>query len=157
MGLRRTVAFVLTWALLAGAAEPALGESLAGPVPALVTQVIDGDTLQVRARIWLGHEVATRVRLAGIDAPETSGKCPRARRLAGEATAFVSAKLGLSDGETRQVWLKDIRYGKYAGRIVARVELDGGEDLGEALLAAGLAQPYDGRRRQPCCELTLSD
>ena len=157
MGFQRTIAFTLTSALLAGVADPALGESLAGPVPALVTQVIDGDTLQVRARIWLGHEVATRVRLADIDAPETTAACPRARRLAGEATAFVSAKLGLGDGETRQVWLKDIRYGKYAGRIVARVELDGGEDLGQALLAAGLAQPYDGRRRRSWCGLTLVD
>ena len=101
MGFQRTIAFTLTSALLAGVADPALGESLAGPVPALVTQVIDGDTLQVRARIWLGHEVATRVRLADIDAPESSAACPRARRLAGEATAFVSAKLGLGDGETR--------------------------------------------------------
>ena len=157
MEFHRTLASTLIWALLAGAAEPALGESLDGPVPAQVTKVIDGDTLQVRARIWLGHEVATRVRLAGIDAPETSGACPRARRLAGEATAFVSAKLGLDDGGTSQIWLKDIRYGKYAGRIVARVVLDGGEDLGQALLAAGLAQPYDGRRRPPWCELTLVD
>lgn len=157
MGFQRTIAFALTWALLASAAQPAVGESLAGPVPAQVTQVIDGDTLQVRARIWLGHEVATRVRLSGIDTPETSGKCPRARRLAGEATAFVNAKLGLSDGGTSQVWLRDIHYGKYAGRIVARVELDGGEDLGQALLAAGLAKPYDGRRRPPWCELTISD
>ena len=163
MGFQRTVAVVhtwvltwaLTWALLAGAAQRAVGESLAGPVPAQVTRVIDGDTLQVRARIWLGHEVATRVRLADIDAPESSAACPRARRLADEATAFVTAKLGLGDGETRQVWLKDIRYGKYAGRIVARVELVGGEDLGQALLAAGLAQPYDGRRRRPWCELNL--
>jgi endonuclease YncB( thermonuclease family) len=157
MGFQRTAAFALTSALLAGAAQPAVGESLVGPVPALVTQVIDGDTFQVRARIWLGHEVATRVRLAGVDAPESAGACPRERRLAGEATAFVSAKLGLVDGETSQVWLRDIHYGKYAGRIVARVELDGGEDLGQALLAAGLAQPYDGGRRQPWCEVILKN
>jgi micrococcal nuclease len=157
MGFQRTVAFVLTSALLAGAAGPALGESLAGPVPALVTQVIDGDTLRVRAQIWLGHEVATLVRLAGIDTPETSATCPRARRLASEATDFVNAKLGPNDGETRHVWLKDIHYGKYAGRIVARVELNDGEDLSQALLAAGLAQPYDGRRRRPWCERTLKD
>lgn len=130
-------------------------DALDGPVPALVTAVIDGDTLQVRARIWLGHEVATRVRLAGIDAPEARGRCPQEKRLAAEAKAFVAGKLGLTDDRPVTVRLMDIRYGKYAGRVLARVELRGGEDLGGALLAAGLAQPYDGRRRRSWCEDTV--
>ena len=37
--------------------------------------------------------------------------------------------------------------GKYAGRVVARVVVDG-EDLAEELIAAGLARAYDGGRRQ---------
>jgi hypothetical protein len=37
-----------------GAPAPAgAKESLAGPVPATVERVIDGDTLEIRARIWL--------------------------------------------------------------------------------------------------------
>jgi endonuclease YncB( thermonuclease family) len=45
-----------------------------------------------------------------------------------------------------------VRYGKYARRVVARVETAGGLDLGAALLAAGLAQAYDGRRRPTWCD-----
>ena len=29
-------------------------EILSGPIPAVVTEAVDGDTIGVRARIWLG-------------------------------------------------------------------------------------------------------
>ena len=35
-------------------------ERLAGPIPARVLAVIDGDTIEVQARIWLGQEINTR-------------------------------------------------------------------------------------------------
>ena len=54
--------------------------------------MIDGDTIVVRARIWLGQEVETRVRLAGADAPELNGGCEVERRLARRARDFVRAK-----------------------------------------------------------------
>ena len=137
---------------LALAVLPAVaGERLAGPVPALVTAVIDGDTLEVRARIWLGQEVTTRVRLAGIDAPETRSDCAQERVLAGRAAALLKARLGQPE-----VRLYDIVYGKYAGRILARVETVDGEDLGRALLAAGLARVYAGGRRAPWCGAAAS-
>ncbi len=121
-------------------------DTIPGPVSALVVDVIDGDTVLVRARIWLGQEVETRVRLEGVDTPELRGKCQAARRLAREARAFVQAKV---DG--RQVLLSDIQYGKYAGRVVARIQTPDGEDLTEALIEAGLGHAYDGARRAPWC------
>jgi endonuclease YncB( thermonuclease family) len=130
----------------AGAAE-----RLAGPVPARVMSVLDGDTIEVRARIWLGQEVRARVRLAGIDAPELDGRCVRERGLAADARAFLAARLTPSAGEHAEVHLHDIRYGKFAGRVLARVEALDGEDLGRSLLAAGLARPYKGGRRAPWC------
>ncbi len=42
-------------------------------------------------------------------------------------------------------------WGKYAGRVVARVVVDG-EDLAEELIVAGLARVYDGGPRQGWCE-----
>ena len=142
----------LVW-LLAGAGFPVrAGEALAGPVPALVTAVVDGDTLEVRARIWLGQELTTRVRLAGIDAPEARSDCLRERALAIRARAFLSARLDpAGDGAPAPVRLRDIRNGKFAGRVLARVESAAGLDLGRALLAAGLARAYDGGRRAPWC------
>ncbi len=41
---------------------------------------------------------------------------------------------------------------KYARRVVARVETEAGLDLSAALLAAGLAQPYDGGPRPVWCD-----
>ena len=50
------------------------------------------------------------------------------------------------------VVLSQIQYGKFAGRVVARVETLSGEDLSAALLAAGLARPYAGGARTPWCD-----
>ena len=78
--LRASAALIL----LAGIAVPigvgSIGEIVPGPVPAEVLAVLDGDTLVVRARIWLGQDVETRIRLDGIDAPELKGKCESERR-----------------------------------------------------------------------------
>ena len=154
----RRAAGAMTWAAGALAAGVLAGPSsaagpqdrLAGPVPAEVLAVIDGDTIEVRAVIWLGQVVSTRVRLAGIDAPELRGKCARERALAERARAYLLAKL--EGGDRVRVRLRDIRYGKYAGRVLARVETAGGEDLGRSLMAAGLARPYAGRARASWCE-----
>lgn len=147
-GLAVVAAVVLALAL---AATPGRGEGrgkdvLAGPVPARVLRVIDGDTLTVRARIWLGQEVEVRVRIAAVDAPELKGGCARERALAREARALVEATIGAGE-----VVLRDIRYGKFAGRVLARVE-SGGEDLAGLLRAAGLARAYGGGRRGSWCE-----
>lgn len=113
---------------------------------------MDGDTLRVRARIWLGQDVAIYVRLAGVDAPEVRGACRRERALARRARNFLTTHLGSDPDEAPGVRLRDVRYGKFARRIVARVETAAGLDLGAALLAAGLARPYDGGRRPGWCD-----
>ena len=47
--------------------------------------------------------------------------------------------------------LRNIHYGKYAGRVLARVETSDGEDLNTLLLEAGLARVYDGGKRRSWC------
>lgn len=139
---------LLAGVVFLGLAAPAGGgrEFIAGPVAARVLTVIDGDTLLVRARIWLGQEVETRVRLAGVDTPEPRGRCPGERALAGRARDFVSRLLA-----TGAVTLYDVRFGKYGGRVLARVVAADGTDTGTALIAAGLARAYAGGKRQPWC------
>jgi endonuclease YncB( thermonuclease family) len=141
----------LLGALLA-AGPLAAKERLSGPVPAQVLAVVDGDTLEVRARIWLGQDIITRVRLAGIDTPEARSDCPRERGLAAAAAAFVQAQVQASS-----VRLRDIAYGKYAGRVLARVETAQGQDLGAALVRAGFARPYAGGRRAPWCDAASAE
>ena len=117
---------------------------LPGPIPALVVEVIDGDTLTVEARIWLGQNVTTRVRLAGIDTPEIRGDCDAETVLADHARRHVVDLLG-----QREVTLHDVRYGTYAGRVMARVEAGEAIDVAADLLAAGFALPYNGRGPRP--------
>lgn len=121
-------------------------EAMEGPVAARVLDVVDGDTLRVRARIWLGQEVTTLVRLDGVDAPELAASCNSERRLARQAREFVRARIGGA-----AVVLTDIRFGKYAGRVVARVASADEEDLAGALIGAGMGRPYSGGSRASWC------
>ena len=126
---------------------PGVSDFLPGPIPARVLRVIDGDTIVVRARIWLGQGVETQVRLDGVDTPELRGKCERERRLARKARDFI-----VSHTAEGRVILRNIQYGKYAGRVVARVQTLDGEDFSMALLKAGLGKPYNGGHRGSWCD-----
>jgi len=128
---------------IAGAAE-----SLSGPLPAQVVGVVDGDTLAVRVRIWLDQVVETRVRLVGIDTPESRSTCPREKEMAQAARAAL-AQLVAQGMET--VILRDVAHDKYAGRVRARVQLPDGTDLSNAMVTAGHARPYGGGKRRPWC------
>ena len=120
--------------------------AIAGPVRAHLVRVVDGDTVEVLARIWPDHYVETLVRLAGIDAPELRGRCPEETALAERAKERLAALLA-----GNRLLLADVRYGKYAGRVVARVLTEDGSDVAQILLAEKLARPYAGGRRAPWC------
>ena len=114
-------------------------EPLPGPVSAEVLEVIDADTIAVRAHIWPGHFVETRVRLSGIDAPERRGAdCETERERAEIATAFTRAWLDTSP----RVELHDVETGSFAGRVIAQITRSDGETLSDALIAADLAVAY---------------
>ena len=136
--------------LLAGVVVPVgvfgVSETVPGPIPARVLRVIDGDTIVVRARIWLGQNIDTQVRLDGVDAPELKGKCGHERRLAEKARDLIQ-----SHAATGVVVLSKIKYGKYAGRVVARVHSIDGKELSQILIRAGLGRAYDGGRRLSWC------
>lgn len=133
-------------AALFGGSNVRAAEVLPGPVTADVVKVIDGDTLDVLARVWLGQTVHVRVRLDGVDTPELRGRCAGERAQAQEARSWLVRQLA-----GRSIALRQVRLGKFAGRVVARVELDDGQDLSVMLLQAGLARPYDGRKRADWC------
>ena len=120
---------------------------LAGPVEAEVLRVIDGDSLVVRARIWLGQTVETHVRLTGIDTPELRGKCDREREKAEAARTALIGLLG--DGP---VALSDIETDKFGGRVRARVGSATHPDVAQAMIATGHARAYDGGRRAGWCD-----
>lgn len=109
-----------------------VGLTLAQPV------VIDGDTLR---------DGGERYRVENIDAPEQGprAQCEAERALGQAATAYLTSWLA---GARRVEAALTGRRDRY-GRIVARIIIDGA-DLGERLMARGLAQPWRGRKADFC-------
>ena len=120
-------------------------EALAGPVAATVDKVVDGDTIEVKARIWLGQTLTVRVRIDGVDAPELRARCPEERAMALAARDYLVRRLTGVD-----ITLTHVAYDKYGGRVRATVA-DSRGDVAAALLSEGLARTYHGERRQPWC------
>lgn len=125
---------------------------LPGRYEAQALRVVDGDTFLARVPVWFGQDVETLVRLRGVDAPELKARC------AAEADGAARARAALADLlASGRVSLSQVGGDKYFGRVVATVTVsDPGEafpptDVGAALVAAGLARPYDGRARGSWC------
>jgi endonuclease YncB( thermonuclease family) len=132
-------------AALALSGDAWAAEQIRGPVAATVERVVDGDTLDVRALIWLGQSVNVRVRIDGVDAPELGGHCAEEARRAEAARAYLVRRL-----RGAEVRLTAIAYDKYGGRVRASVS-DGAGDVATALIAKGFARPYRGERRLSWC------
>jgi endonuclease YncB( thermonuclease family) len=75
------------------ATERLVSQGLAGPVSAKVVRVVDGDTIDVRAAIWIGQGLFIRIRIDGIDAPELKARCAEERRLAEKARDYLARRL----------------------------------------------------------------
>lgn len=130
-----------------GLAAPAMAaEAIGGPVDGAVTRVVDGDTFEFVAHVWLGLALTVHVRVRGIDTPEVRGKCPREKELASLATAQLGELL------VRGAVLVHVGDDKYFGRVVADVIGAGGTDVAVAMIASGLARPYDGGTRASWCD-----
>ena len=122
-------------------------ESISGPIEGVVTRVIDGDTVEFVAHVWLGLNLTTHVRVRGIDTPEVAGKC------AAEKTRAAEATRRLADLTASGISIANVADDKYAGRVIADVTTATGTDVKAAMIASGLARPYDGSARQPWCEV----
>lgn len=117
---------------------------IAGPVEADLVSVIDGDTVMVNARPWPQQTISVLVRIRGIDTPEMHAKCANARQLALAARDVLAEALASGSGKLS---LSSISGDKYFGRVVADISFDNGHDAASAMLASGLARPYDGGRK----------
>ena len=115
-----------------------------------VVGVIDGDTVKVDAGADLPPELASlSVRLRGVDTPEKGLACEMrcGEKQAGlAATAFAEAAIAKAD----RVIVRDPAWGKWGGRVVAGLILDG-KPLSSALIEAGHGRAYGGGRRGSWC------
>jgi len=120
--------------------------ALPGPVPAIVERVVDGDTLDVRAQVWLGQEIFVRVRIRGLDTPELRGACAAESAAARAVQAWLVRRV-----EGRAVALTNITHDKWGGRVVADVADGAGAVIAAELIASGQARAYEGGQRTGWC------
>jgi endonuclease YncB( thermonuclease family) len=106
-------------------------------------RIHDGDSCRALIE-YKGELITLTIRVAGIDCPEISAKRGTLeRKLAQTAKERVIA---LIDGQI--VRLKLQGYGKYGGRVIARILLLDGRDLSDVLISEGLAFPYEGGKKR---------
>jgi len=100
-----------------------------------VVNVIDGDTIDID--VPDGRYERTRIRLLGIDSPETNSEQYGVMYFGPEAAEFTK-KLVLEKSVTVYLDAPNPTRGKY-GRLLAYVKLPDGRFLNELLLAEGFA------------------
>lgn len=130
-----TLSIVVGLALAAVSPASAIGVCAKGP---RVTCVIDGDTFW-----WEGQ----RIRVAGIDAPERYGAACAAESALAWRSAERLASL-LSGGRVEIAPTDDVDLYR---RTIAEVSTDG-TDVGQTLVAEGLARRWSGRREDWCSQ-----
>lgn len=134
---------------------------IAAPLPAMakdypvrIKRVKDGDTVELKRRVF-GKPVSIRITSStgGIDTPESDGGCAAERDAAARAKAFTERMVAAAG------WVaaaKTVKVDKYGGRYDAQLILiiDGQSvNLGDAIIAAGLALPYSGGKRVNWCSI----
>jgi len=121
--------------------EPSVPQGLRGREEQSANwRVIDGDTFE-------DLDTGDRYRLENIDTPETGprARCAAERALGDRATQ--RARAVIADAQRLDV-RRTGRTDRY-NRIIAFVQVDG-RDLGELMIAEGLARPWRGRREAWC-------
>lgn len=140
--------FFLTWLFLLPAMSFA-ESNLSGPYPATVISVVDGDTVRVKVKIWLGLYQEVKVRIAKIDAPEISSKakCTKEKERGLKAKEFLESVIP----QQSTINLTGISEDAFGGRVDATIQTVDGKDVGELLLKKGLASPYNKRGKKNWC------
>jgi micrococcal nuclease len=108
-----------------------------------VTRVVDGDTIDVVFDLGFNIFLKERVRLAGIDSPESRTRNLEEKELGLQAKKKLEQELDHAKLIVVQT-KKDKGTGKY-GRILGWLYLDGAAgSLNQELIDQGYAWPYEG-------------
>jgi micrococcal nuclease len=118
-------------------ASPLILPSLSLAAQFMVTRVQDGQTIVAK-----GDDIVVRVRLAGIDAPETSKK----EREPGQPYSQQSKKYLAGLVLNKAVDIKSYRMDRYK-RLLGVIYLEG-KNINVEMVKAGLAEVYRGKLPQ---------
>lgn len=102
---------------------------------ALITNVVDGDTVDAIIDLGFNVNLNVRIRLAGINTPEMKDKDLLIREKAKQAKEFLSNKV-----LNKNILLDSKGLDKY-GRWIGTIHLDE-EVINKSLIDSGLAIPY---------------
>ena len=105
-----------------------------------VKRIVDGDTVDVVIDLGFDIHYSSRVRLYGIDTPES-----RTRNLA-EKKLGLAAKKRLGELCKGKFRVKSLGKGKY-GRILGIPYTEDGEDICQILIKEGHAVEYSGGKK----------
>jgi len=119
---------------------------------ATCTRVVDGDTVDAMIDLGFGVHVKKRIRLAGINAPESRTRDKKEKIL---GLAAKDRLIAMMDGADNKFELESQELGKY-GRVLGKLHIDrlDGKDLitktcvNDCLVKEGYAVEYDGGKRE---------
>ncbi|OUR77056.1 hypothetical protein A9Q83_12615 [Alphaproteobacteria bacterium 46_93_T64] len=138
--------------------SPAMAEIYPGPFKAEVYYVNDGDTFFARVKLWPGLNTDVNIRLRGVDTPETwRPECESEKTAGKTATQFIMDLFGsphrgaILDKPMAVVELRNVKLGKYAGRVLADVFYKNA-DVAKGIIDAGLGRAYTGGKRHGWCD-----
>ena len=108
-----------------------------------VTNVVDGDTIDVEIDLGFDISFSSRVRLAGIDTPESRTTNKAEKVLGLEAKEYVKSKI--KDAKEVIIKTEKMDSSEKYGRILGWVFLDGSKiSINEQMIAEGYAWGYLG-------------
>ncbi len=108
-----------------------------------VTKVVDGDTIDVDIDLGFDISFSSRVRLAGIDTPESRTKDKMEKALGLEAKAYLKSQI--ESAKTIVIKTEKMNSSEKYGRILGWLFLDGSEvSMNEKMIADGHAWGYLG-------------
>ena len=108
-----------------------------------VTNVVDGDTIDVEIDLGFDISFSSRVRLAGIDTPESRTKDKAEKALGLEVKEYLKSKI--KDAKSVVIKTEKMDSSEKCGRILGWVFLDGSSvSLNEKMIADGHAWGYLG-------------
>ena len=128
---------------------------------AICTRVVDGDTVDAMIDLGFGVHVKKRIRLAGINAPESRTRDKQEKIL---GLAAKDRLIAMMEGADNKFELESQELGKY-GRVLGKLHVDklDGKDLitktcvNDCLVKEGYAVEYDGGKREKVVRVEKQD
>ena len=111
-----------------------------------IKKVVDGDTVDIIIDLGFNLSKKERVRLAGIDTPESRTRNLEEKALGLEAKEYLAMRLDLS----KNLIVKTEKDGKY-GRMLGWIHI-GQTNLNEEMIYRGYAWEYDGGTKNKSLE-----